>query len=272
MPENAHRPHENRVVSAPELATSGALQRFQTAFTAYIRDPEHATPPPEVALDRMRLYAELVFGNVERVMGNMFPVLKQLTPSAHWHDLVRTFFRDYALHDPLFATMPEEFVKYLQARTTGPEDAPFLLELAHYEWVDYALSVDEAEIDLTGIDGDGDFLAGHPALNPLVWMLQYVYPVQRFRDEPPVTAPPAAPTYLVAYRDCEDRVGYFELNAVSARLIELIDEHPACSGHALLELLAGELTQEANDVFMAAGRDTLTQFRAKDIVLGTRLR
>lgn len=257
----------------PEIAAGsdgGALRRFQTAFTAYIRDPAQATPPPEVTAERMQLYADLVFGNVERVMGNLFPVLKQVTPAVAWHTLVRSFFRDYPLHDPLFATMPQEFVNYLQSRAATADDAPFLLELAHYEWVDYALSVDEAEIDLTGIESDGDLLRGRPALNPLVWMLRYAFPVQRFRDEPPVFEAPATPTYLVAYRDREDRVGYLELNAVTARLLELIDQRGERCGQDLLAAIADERGHALTADFAAAGRAALEQLRAKDLVLGTR--
>ena len=53
------------------------------------------------------------------------------------------------------------------------------LELAHYEWVELALSLDTREIRQDGINPDGDLLSGVPVLNELSWSLVYDYPVQR---------------------------------------------------------------------------------------------
>src|SRR5690606_35206729 len=109
-----------------------------------------------------------------------------------------------------------------------------------------------------------------PVLNPLVWMLRYEYPVHTFRDEAPPPSLPAQPTYLVACRDPAYRVVYLELNMVSARLLELVDQHPAASGRELLALIANELAQACDDAFLASGRDTLERMRAKAVLLGTR--
>ena len=251
-------------------AAMGALEHFQRAFTTYVRDPQQAQPPLEIPLERMQLYAQLVFGNVERVMSNMFPVLKSLLSEVRWRELARGFFRDHDMHDPLFQSMPREFVSYIEGLTPAADDPPFVLELAHYEWVDYALSIDTTEIDLTKVEREGCLLSGTPLLNPLVWMLSYQFPVHRFRDEAPLATAPAAPTYLVAYRDLEDCSGYFELNSVSARLMELLDESDGQCGAELLRRLAIESGADYNDVFIAAGRDMLESLRARDIVLGVR--
>lgn len=253
-----------------DFAVPGALARFQRAFTAHIRDAA-AAPPAAVATERMALYARLVFGNVERVMANMFPVLKSVLPVAQWELLVRAFFRDHPLHDPLFRTMPGEFVRYLEARGPQAGEAPFLLELAHYEWVDYALAVDETEIDLAGIARDGELLAGMPVLNPLVWMLRYDYPVHTFRVTPPPAQAPSAPTYLVACRRCDDRVEYFELTSVSARLLELAEQEPGLNGAALISTLAVESGAAGDADFEAHATALLEAFRARDVLLGTRL-
>ncbi len=244
------------------------LVEFQRTFTAYIRDPAHAPAPAEIALERMQLYADLVFGNVERVMSNMFPVLKSRLDACQWHQLAREFFRDHQLHDPLFQSMPREFLRFLETRTPAADDPPYLLELAHWEWVDYALSIDLMEISRDGVDRDACLLTGKPVLNPLVWMLSYQYPVQRFRDEAPALDAPPQPTYLVAYRDGEDRIGYLELNAVTARLLELLDSGECASGAALLQVLAAELGQACNAAFVTAGQEMLDDLRARDIVLG----
>ncbi len=244
------------------------LVAFQRAFTGYVRDPEHATPPAAIPLERMRLYAELVFGNVERVMGNMFPVLKSRLDACLWHRLAREFFRDHDMHDPLFQSMPREFLSFLEQRAPSAEDPPWLLELAHWEWVDYALSIDVTEIELGDVDRDAALLSGRLRLNPLVWMLSYTFPVHRYRDEGPGGE---MPSYLVAYRDLEDRVGYLDLNAVTARLLEMIDEGAHATGEGILSALAAEMGQACDDDFLHAGTHMLEALRQRDIVLGCAL-
>ena len=248
------------------------LLAFQQAFTGYVRDPQHASAPPGIPLERMQLYAQLVFGNVERVMSNMFPVLKSLLPECQWLALAREFFRDHDMHDPLFQSMPREFPGFLEQRAPAAQDPPYLLELAHWEWVDYALSIDATDIDLTDIDREGCLLTGQPVMNPLVWMLSYAFPVQRFRDEAPPLNAPDTPTYLLAYRDTEDRVGYLELNAVAARLLELLDGGMYGSGADLLRVLAAELGKTCDEGFVAAGRVMLEDLRGRDIVLGSAMK
>lgn len=251
--------------SSNGIVNDQGLVAFQQAFTGYIRDPEHRSPPSSIPLERMQLYAQLVFGNVERVMSNMFPVLKSRLPECQWHGLAREFFRDHDLHDPLFQSMPREFLSFLEQRAPAPEDPPYLLELAHWEWVDYALSIDATEISLNGVARDANLVDGRPLLNPLVWMLSYAFPVHRYREEAPAGE---MPTYLVAYRDLADRVGYLELNAVTARLLEMLDEGRHATGASLLQALAAEMGQACDDDFMRAGLDTLEDLRRRDIVLG----
>ncbi len=251
---------------------SASLLAFQQAFTGYVRDPQHRTPPPSIPLERMQLYAQLVFGNVERVMGNMFPVLKSRLPECQWLALAREFFRDHDLHDPLFQSMPREFLNFLEQRAPAADDPPYLLELAHWEWVDYALSIDTTEIELDGIERDGCIMDGLPVLNPLLWMLSYQHPVQRYRDEAPLAPAAESPTYLVAWRDLDDRVGYLELNAVTARLLELLDGGAHACGGLVLEALAAELGQPCDDDFVRAGSEILEDLRKRHVVLGTRER
>ena len=91
--------------------------------------------------------------------------------------------------------MPQEFLQYLeQERGEHPEDHPFLLELAHYEWLEIALSIDTREIDLSNIDQKGDLLEGIPVLNPISMALAYTWPVHEISpsnllDTPPMKKP-----------------------------------------------------------------------------------
>ena len=77
---------------------------------------------------------------------------------AAWHALVHDFYRDHRCSTPLFPELPREFIQYLQARDAGAGDPPWLLELAHYEWVELALDLSEASDQDTPHLPDGDLL------------------------------------------------------------------------------------------------------------------
>ena len=180
-------------------------------------------------------------------------------------------------HSPYFLDIPREFLNYLEHERSAHspdhlQDPPFLYELAHYEWIELALSVHDAQINPSGIDIEYDLLDGHPLLSPLAWPLQYRFEVQRIRPEYQPTEPPAQPTYLLIYRDAEDAVRFLELNPVSARLFALLAEHaddPAYSGRQALASLCQELQHPHPETVMAHGAEQLRDWQARGIILGT---
>ncbi len=247
------------------------LHRQQQAFAAHIRDPENQPAPEGIEDRRMAIYRELFFNNIAGFISTGFPVLKQLYTNEAWERMARDFFVRHRCHTPLFLEISREFLDYLQnEREPQPEDPPFLLELAHYEWVELALSVDDTEISLEQIDPDGDLLEGSPVISALAWPLSYTYPVHRispdFQPEVPET-----PTYLVVYRNPEDEVGFLELNPVTARLLQLIGEQPDATGRQLLEQIATELNHPNADVVLQGGLDALQALRENGVILGTRI-
>lgn len=113
---------------------------LQRRFAARIRDPQQALPPG-IATERMAIYEELFFNNLDGFISSGFPVLRQLFDEPRWHRLVRAFMREHRCRTPYFSQLGEEFIGWLQDGYRAEEgDPPFLLELAHYEWVELALS------------------------------------------------------------------------------------------------------------------------------------
>ena len=56
--------------------------------------------------------------------------------------------REHRCRTPYFSQLGEEFIGWLQDGYRAEEgDPPFLLELAHYEWVELALSLAEAPVE-----------------------------------------------------------------------------------------------------------------------------
>lgn len=247
------------------------ITEVQYAFARYIRDPSSAPAPADIEARRMAIYRDLFYRNVEGLLASAFPVLRRIMPEAQWHALIRDYFRNHKARTPLFPRMPQEFLQYLEReRMPQPDDPPWLLELAHYEWIETAVSIDPQEISLAGIHRDGDLLAGVPVLSPLAWPVAYRYPVHRLSPDYQPLKPPDQPTYIVVYRDLGDRVGFIELNPVSARLLELIGEDSGRSGRQLLGIIAAELQHPNPDVVEQGGLETMERLRARSVLLGTR--
>lgn len=255
------------------MAERPRFQQDQYAFAAHIRDPQHAPRPADVEDRRMNIYRELFFNNIDSFLADTLPVLHRILPEANWTALVRDFMIRHRAHSPYFLDIPREFLRYLdEQRGECPEDPAFLRELAHYEWVELALSVHDAAIDTEGLDRDGDVLAGHPVLSPLAWPLSYRFPVHRIGPDHQPAEAPATATHLLVYRDAGDAVRFLELNPVSARLIGLLAGHaddPTYTGRQALATIAAELRHPDPEQVFAGGRQILEDWRARGIVLGT---
>ena len=243
---------------------------IQYAFTRHIRDPEHKPAPGDVDDRHMEIYRDLLYRNVEGFIARSFPVLRKITPDNKWHSMLRDYFRRHIARTPLFPKMPREFLCYLEQERNVDDDPPFLPELAHYEWVELALTYDNRELPLQDCDANGDLLSGIPLLNPVTFLLAYKFPVHRISPDYLPGEPPEQPTYLVVYRDRNDDVGFVELNPVSARLLELVRDNGDTPGQMLLERIAEELHHPDPAVVIAGGLDIMNNLQEKDILLGVK--
>lgn len=253
------------------MAEGERLRGAQFEFAAHIRDPRHAPAPEGIEDRRLAIYRELFFNNVRDLLGRSFPVLRRLLGEPAWGGLVRDWLVRHRARTPLFLELPQEFLEYLlKERMPGALDPPFLVELAHYEWVELALSIDEREPELPGVDPEGDLLDRRPALSPLAWAFAYAWPVHRIGPEYQPAEPPSDRTRLVVYRDRNDQVGFLEINAVTARLLELLGAYtgPGPSGRECLLQIAGELSHPNPDTVVDGGAAILQELRARDVILG----
>lgn len=219
----------------------------------------------------MQIYRDLLYNNLAGFIEGGFPVLRRLYADRDWHRMVRDFFARHRCQTPYFLEIAQEFLTYLESeREAQAEDPPFLSELAHYEWVELALSVDDTEDDISGIDQNGDLLDGAPVVSSLAWVLAYSYPVHRIGPEFRPTQPSPQPHYLLVYRDRSDEVQFLELNPVTARLIDLSREDRGETGLQLLEAIARELGYSNPDAVIQGGAETLSALRDHGVILGTR--
>lgn len=217
----------------------------------------------------MAIYRELLFNNVSSLLATNFPVLRRILEGDAWKGLVHDFFRDHRCHTPHFPEIAHEFMEYLKnERPEAEKDPPFLTELAHYEWVELGVAISQEDNRADGADPNGDLIDGVPVKSRLAWNLTYHYPVHRISpdflpEEPEIT-------HLVVYRDRQEQVRFLEINAVTQRLLQLLDEAPQASGRQLLHKIAQELGHPDPEAVVSHGARVLEDLRACGILLGAR--
>ena len=241
------------------------FQRYQFEFTAHIRDPKKHPRPAGVEARRMKIYNALLYNNVEGFLLACFPVLRKVLGVRKWSKLARAFFSIHRSHTPYFRQIPDEFIQFLQNEWTPSNDyPPYLLALAHYEWIELVLSVSNRSADCS-VDAEGDLLNGVPVLNPVLANLRYDWPVHRIAPRRKVHP---AETWLLVFRDADDRVEFTEINAFTARLLSLL-EPETLGGRAALEQVAAESQHSDPALILHAGGALLEDLRVRGAILGT---
>jgi len=253
------------------MADGRSFQDLQRAFAAHIRDPDNAPAPSGIEDRRMAIYRDLMFNNLLKLLGGTFPVLRRIHTDEHWRHMVRRFMAAHRAQTPYFLEIPKEFLGFLESEyEVGDKDFPFLLELAHYEWAELALSVSEASNDDLEVDSRGALLDGIPVKSRLAWQLSYRYPVHRINTDFLPAEPGPQATSLVLVRRRDDEVGFMELNAVTARLLDAITANERASGRELLESLASEIDYPDTGAFVRHGASAMQEMHDAEILLGTR--
>ena len=242
------------------------FQETQKQLADHLRNPQHNQAPKGLEDRRLQIYRDLIYNNIQGFIESGFPILRSITTDDAWHDLVREFIVKHQSHSPYFLEIGQEFLTYLQNHRQNREGDPeFMLELAHYEWVELALDVADEEIsDLES----GDLVANVPVVSPLVWCLSYQYPVHKIgRGFQPGEVPEQA-TFLVVYRNRQDKVRFMESNAVTHRLLQLLQSEEADTGREALLQIAQELQAPDQEAIVKMGAELLSQLAEKDIIIG----
>ena len=254
------------------MAKIPEFQRKQYAFAAHIRDPENVAAPEGIEDRRMAVYRELFFNNLSSLLGNTYPVMKKIHTPARWRRLIRLFMREYEAQTPYFMQLPNEFLEFMQTGyESDEEDFPFLLELAHYEHAELALSISEESNDESGVDPDGDLLAGIPVRSRLAEVFAYAFPVHRISPSYLPSEAPDQPTFLAVYRRADDSIGFMELNPMTAALLDAVGNNTCdATGEELLRELAAATDYPDVDAFVSHGAAALEEMRRKEILTGAR--
>jgi hypothetical protein len=246
------------------------FRSLQFEFTAHMRDPERNRAPAGIEDRRLGIYRDLLYRNVEGFLANSFPVLRSIIDDGSWHAMIRRYYSRHQARTPLFPKMPQEFLRYLSDASPPEEGPAFLRELAHYEWLELDVSLDKREITDARVDVQADCLDGIPVLNPILRAHAYRFPVHRISPTFQPAEPLEEPTYLLVFRDREDKVGYMQVNPMTARLVDLIARRAEQPGRKLLEQIADEMTHPDPAVVIAGGTEIMDELCERDVLLGAR--
>lgn len=225
------------------------FQQLQLQFTAHIRNPQKYDYQPEtekpIEARRLKIYEELFFNNLQDFFSQLFPVCNEILGESRWLLLVHEYIAKHKAQTPLFHELGEEFLDFLQTEYSPLESDPdFLLELAHYEWVELALGVSEEQ----GFEKDNQSeidLNLEYQISPLAWLLAYEWPVHQLsKDNQPKLIPNQATTLLVYSESAEqERIDFIALTPLLYQW--LLSFKPGVSAYDSLlaisePLLAGE--------------------------------
>ena len=236
-------------------------------LAAHVRDPAAHAGPPGIEPRRLKIYADLVYNNLDGLLAGNFPVIRKTLGDAGWRALVRGFLAQHRSHTPLFTELGREFIAFLEAQPDPKR--PWLAELAHYEWAELGLQLSDAVV--RPHDPSGELLAGIPLLSPLAWALAYRWPVHRIGPAFQPVAPPPEPTLVLLRREADGRIHFSLLSPLLYRLLELVGANDGCSGRALLQQLADEAGQPDFDAFLLAAMPMLQRLHAEGVLPGTRM-
>jgi len=252
-------------MSQPELLRK---QLFQ--FAAHIRDPENSPPPDNIEDRRMGIYRDLFFNNIKDFLNSTFPVLKSLYEEDDWLELARSFYALHRCQSPYFLEISREFIDYLQTEHTMRDiDPSFMFELAHYEWIELALSISQEKPDLQQIDTESSLLDGHPVMSPLAWLMTYSWPVHQISPDFRPELPAEQAVCIIVYRDANDDIQFTEINPVTARLLQQLEQNDGATGADVLNGIAKELAVADAEPIRQSGLDILQGLKQKGIILGT---
>jgi hypothetical protein len=248
------------------------FQQYQQAFTAYIRDPIGQPRPKNVAIKGMNVYKEIVFNNLFESVSACFPVARKVLGKRAWLSLIHEYFRVHSANTPIFRKIPEEFLTYLTNLEKCSSDAlpVYLTSLCHYEWIELLVSTmaynpPEPVINNQIINVTGDLLEYQPAFNPTMQLLNYPYAVQKI--SPRYKPKEKVATQLLVFRNTEYIVKFIELNPITYRLIELLQDKNTTSKRALTQI-ANEIGNLPLEKVIQFGMEILNELKNQGIVLG----
>ncbi|MGX9462861.1 HvfC family RiPP maturation protein [Shewanella sp. A14] len=243
---------------------------IQQQFMDNIRDP--SLPLPEgIEPRRMKIYRELFFNNILGFVSSAFPVLNSLYQDEQWHALIQKFFVEHDCQTPIFVEIAGEFLTFLQHEYKMTKKDPiFMLQLAHYEWLELCVAVAPDTLTSQWINAD-ELTQYKLCLASCAKVAQYAYDVQHISvDYQPIEPTPQA-NFFCVFRDLDNNVSFLQLTPLSAQVLAYIEK----MGHseygitvdAIIEWLSEHYPTMPNETLLSGCLALLQQLAQKGIVV-----
>ena len=247
------------------------FQRYQQAFTAHIRHPKAHKKPAGVSSTGTAVYREIVFNNLLSAVSACFPVCQQVLGKRAWLKLVRQFLSQHQANTPIFREIPEQFLLFLTMQDSLPA---FLWPLAHYEWIELALSSQVTTNQHCSCIMQ--LLDEIPILAPAHRLLQYDYAVHqisaKYKPKHLHKTYLLKKTYLLVFRNTEYKIKFIVLNATTFMLLKTIEGKQLTGRQALLNL-SEQLKNDGNllepSVITHFGLEILQDLATQQALIGS---
>lgn len=241
-----------------------AFQKIQQQFYRHIKDPNQPAIS-ELEDRRLKVYRELFFNNVLGFLSNGFPVLAEIYGSAKWETLAREFFINHHSRSPYFVDISKEFVEFLSNEYELKESDPdFLLELAHYEWLELAISIRKESKDIVHWEEGTE--VSSVSLSELAEPVSYQFPVHQIKPGSDFQSS-EHPTFLVVNRNSDDEVKFTEINAITAHMLTIIQQTQTISIDELMGILTKDLPNIPQEQVVEGARITLMELLKSQILV-----
>ena len=247
------------------------FQQFQLAVTEYLREMQNKDTTREQKPRQQEIYRDLVYKNINQCIADVFPITKNIIPEDDWETMIREFINVHSLQTPYFLEICQEFLAYfINTRTTQPTDHPFIVELAHFEWIQLAIEIADIEIaDINFPDTTNNSAPTDNSLwktSPLALGLSYSYPVHIIDEFYLPTEPSAQATYLVVYRSRNDDVKIMEIDNLSLAIIQLLQTHENINYSQILQSLLEEVDNNQKEILQPRVLSILNMLAEKEVV------
>ena len=245
------------------------FKQVQQSFIDYIRDPSLPLPI-DTDVRHMQVYRELFFNNVMGFVSNGFPVLKSLYSDEDWQALAQRFFSQHDCKSPIFIDIAGEFLNFLQLQYQPTDSDPlFMLELAHYEWLELVVAVAQSRDDeyLLSLE---QLSLQTLCLSQTARVAQYHFEVQHIRQDYRPQRRLDTPVFFCLYQDADAEVCFLQLTPLSAQVMALLTSQSNVTLIQIINWLTNIYPQIEPQMIEQGCIQLLEQLVSKGIVLGRR--
>ena len=183
---------------------------------------------------RLGVYRQLVQATLADPLEDCFPICRALLRAAGaWDSCVDAFISSRAVRSPYYRDINPAFVQWLADGAWGQDRWPFLLQLAHWEYME--LEVLRWPEPPPGTFATEPGLSARVRFDPSARVLAYGWRVHGATEEAPV--PAEGPAHLLAFRDLDLEFAWKGLSPPgSAFLVRCQRGEPALAAAAALGL------------------------------------